>query len=58
MGILKNLMRKSFSSYNFKLKKGGKIPIKSAMIYGTSYSGESPIDEIYKIRDAIEKNNG
>ncbi|MFX1418179.1 MAG: exonuclease SbcCD subunit D [Promethearchaeota archaeon] len=47
-----------FQYYNFKTKKGGKIKIKNAVIYGTRYLGEQPISFLSKIRLAIIKCNG
>ncbi len=46
-----------FPKYDFSLRKGGKIRIKDAMIYGTRYLGEKPISELSKIRKAIDKDN-
>lgn len=47
-----------FKSYNFQTRKGGKIQIKNAMIYGTRYLGENPEDDILKIREGIIKDDG
>ncbi|MFX1340509.1 MAG: exonuclease SbcCD subunit D, partial [Promethearchaeota archaeon] len=47
-----------FSNYDFTLKKGGKIQVKSAMIYGTRYLGQKPEEYLLKIRDAIKVDDG
>jgi len=47
-----------FKSYNFQTRKGGKIQIKNAMIYGTGYLGENPEDDLLKIKEGIVKDDG
>ena len=47
-----------FRDYNFKTQSGGKIRIKDAIIYGTRYLGETPKDELVKIMESIEKDDG
>ncbi len=47
-----------FPKYDFTLKKGGKIRVKSAMIYGTRYLGQNPEEYLLKIRDAIKVDDG
>ncbi|MFX1571660.1 MAG: exonuclease SbcCD subunit D [Promethearchaeota archaeon] len=49
--------KEMFTKYNFEKRKGGKIQIKNAVIYGTRYLGEKPISFLSKIRKAIVKNN-
>ncbi len=48
---------KMFPTYNFKLGKGGKIKIKSAIIYGNCYLGQDPEIYLPKIKEAI-RNDG
>lgn len=47
-----------FTLYNFNTNSGGKVQIKNAIIYGTRYLGENPKEELLKIKEAIEKNDG
>jgi DNA repair exonuclease SbcCD nuclease subunit len=49
---------KMFLPYNFDKKKGGKIRIKDTIIYGTRYLGENPAEQLIKIREGIERNDG
>ncbi|MFX0088121.1 MAG: exonuclease SbcCD subunit D [Candidatus Hodarchaeota archaeon] len=47
-----------FKPYNSRTRKGGKIQIKSVVVYGTRYLGEKPIRQLSRIRKAITKKNG
>ena len=47
-----------FEYYNHDLKKGGKIQIKNVVIYGIRYIGQEPVENLSKIRAAIEKKEG
>jgi len=47
-----------FANYDFTIKKGGKIQVKSAMIYGTRYLGQKPEEYLPKIRSAIKVDDG
>ncbi|MFX0010597.1 MAG: exonuclease SbcCD subunit D, partial [Candidatus Hermodarchaeota archaeon] len=47
-----------FRDYNFQTQCGGKIRIKDAIIYGTRYLGETPKEELVKITESIEKDDG
>ena len=47
-----------FPKYDFTLKKGGKIQVKSALIYGTRYLGENPEEYLPRIRKAIKADDG
>jgi len=53
-----DLPEQMFPKYDFALKKGGKIRVKSAMIYGTRYLGQNPEEYLPKIRDAIKIDDG
>ena len=44
-----------FQPYNFETKKGGKIQIKNAIIYGNRYVGQRPENLLTKIQIAIKK---
>ena len=44
-----------FEYYNHDLKKGGKIQIKDVVIYGIRYIGQEPVENLSKIKAAIEK---
>ncbi len=46
-----------FKTYDFKLGKGGKIKIKSAIIYGNCYM-QKPEIYLPKIKEAIDKDDG
>ena len=50
--------KQRFREYNFKTQQGGKVRIKNAIIYGTRYLGETPKDELIKIMESIEKDDG
>ncbi len=47
-----------FPNYDFTKKKGGKIQVKSAIIYGTRYLGQKPEVYLPKIKDAIKVDDG
>jgi DNA repair exonuclease SbcCD nuclease subunit len=47
-----------FRDYNFQTQYGGRIRIKDAIIYGTRYLGETPKEELVKIMESIEKDDG
>lgn len=49
---------KMYIPYDAETNTGGKIQIKNAVIYGNSYIGERPINEIKKIREAIDPADG
>ena len=47
-----------FKEYDFTTRKGGKISIKDAVIYGTRYLGQNPVIYLSKLRDGIIKDDG
>jgi DNA repair exonuclease SbcCD nuclease subunit len=47
-----------FKPFSFETRKGGKIQVKNAVIYGTRYHGEVPLSILSKIRKAIIKEKG
>ncbi|MBY9020208.1 MAG: DNA repair exonuclease [Candidatus Lokiarchaeota archaeon] len=42
-----------FKEYDFKTRKGGKIRIKDAIIYGTRYLGQNPEEYFLKLKEGI-----
>ena len=57
-GNINNPPEQIYPLYDFKSNKGGKIQIKSAMIYGNGYLGENPHQFLPIIRAAIQKDDG
>ncbi|TXT67117.1 MAG: hypothetical protein BAJALOKI1v1_180022 [Promethearchaeota archaeon] len=51
---LKNGNTPVFKEFDHKKRKGGKITLKNATIYGNHYLGQTPIRDLRKIYDAIE----
>ena len=47
-----------FKSYDFTLKKGGKIQVKNVVIHGIQYFGQDPKEYLPKIKTAIKKEEG
>jgi DNA repair exonuclease SbcCD nuclease subunit len=47
-----------FQPYDFANRRGGKIQVKNVMIYGTRYQGEKPVEELSRIRKAIDNDDG
>ena len=47
-----------FQPYDFEQRRGGKVQIKNAMIYGSRYLGEKPISPLSIIRKGIKKERG
>ncbi|MBD3194033.1 MAG: hypothetical protein GF317_03190 [Candidatus Lokiarchaeota archaeon] len=47
-----------FNPYDFETRKGGCIRFGQIKIYGTKYTGQTPIEHINKINNAIKKKNG
>jgi DNA repair exonuclease SbcCD nuclease subunit len=46
-----------FKEYDFKTRKGGKIRIKDAIIYGTRYLGQNPEEDLIKLKGGIVKDD-
>jgi len=57
-GNINDPPEKLYPLYDFKSNYGGKVRIKSAMIYGNGYLGENPEEFFPKIRAAIQKDDG
>jgi DNA repair exonuclease SbcCD nuclease subunit len=47
-----------FKEYDFETRKGGKIRINDAIIYGTRYLGQNPEEYILKLKDGIDRDDG
>jgi DNA repair exonuclease SbcCD nuclease subunit len=47
-----------FQPYDFTSRRGGKIQVNNVMIYGTRYLGEKPVEQLSRIRKAIDKDDG
>ena len=47
-----------FQEYNKETKRGGKIKIKNAIIFGTQYISQTPEKYILKFKKAIKRENG
>jgi DNA repair exonuclease SbcCD nuclease subunit len=47
-----------FKSYDFRLRKGGKIQVKNVVIYGTRYLKEKPEDYLLSLKEGIIKDDG
>jgi len=57
-GDINSASAELFSDFNMEKKKGGKVRIKNAVIYGTRYLGDKTVEFIPKIHRAICKNDG
>lgn len=47
-----------FQEYNKETRRGGKIKVKNAIIYGTQYISQTPEDYIIKFKNAIKREDG
>jgi DNA repair exonuclease SbcCD nuclease subunit len=55
---LEDSPKELFKSYDYDLKKGGKIQIKNVIIHGIQYIGQNPVKNLPKIKEAIQKDKG
>ena len=47
-----------FQPYDIVSRRGGKIQVNNVMIYGTRYQGEKPVEQLSRIRKAIDNDDG
>jgi len=47
-----------FKTYDFRLRKGGKIQVKNVVIYGTRYLKDKPEDYLLTLKEGIIKDDG
>ena len=47
-----------FQPYDLSERRGGKIQVKNVMIYGTRYLGEKPVEQLSRMRKAIDRDDG